>query len=111
MTREEIAVTILMALETAPPTTPKRVLQALKDAGQFIEDLALAVAPPLQAVPSQEGAELATAAPPVAALAKRLEEAAAIKISVHDSDSKIARINAERHTVMLEVARELRALS
>jgi hypothetical protein len=44
-------------------------------------------------------------------LAQRLEEAANLRTGIHDSDSKVARINEQRIAVMLQVARELRALS
>jgi hypothetical protein len=43
--------------------------------------------------------------------AQRLEEAIAIRVSHHDTDSKVARINEQRLAVMAEVARELRALA
>lgn len=64
----------------------------------------------MAAKPAQVRQEQPAAVSRVHELAKRLEDAAAVRAGIHDTDSKVERINAERIAVMLAVARELRAL-
>lgn len=97
-THEEITAQILAALEAAPKTTSRQVLKALREAGQFIEDLGLPTAPPGFLTLARQCANV-------------LDEAAALKIGVMDSDSKVAAVNAQRMEAMQSVAARLRDLS
>lgn len=94
MTREEIMQTIANAIETAPKTTPRAVLDALREAGQFIEDA---------------GKLVVGANGDVQECVGILERAAALKIGVMDSDSVRHRIEQQRADAMQEVIERLRA--
>lgn len=114
MTREEITAKILAALDGAAKTAPKALIEALKDAGQFIEDSATQpAARNLASASSAEGASTATAAPPTFRLlaiqcAAELDEALALKVGVMDSESKAHAVNTQRMGAMQSVAARLR---
>lgn len=114
MTREEVTAQIMAALASAPKTAPRAMLQALRDAGQFIEDQATQppANDPQRAIPPGQS----MAAPPgflslARQCAAELEEAAALKVGVMDSESRAAAIAAQRLGAIESVAARLREIA